>query len=169
MPRDHPTPAQDSPARRQAAEVKMARYITIAHGIAKRLSEKWRHFACTSVVINFCTSPFCVGVVGVARVWWFLGGLVPCLCRIAVAVVVVCVEPRGPASPIWVIDIQMTAVMRREFGTAHSGTALIGGRARARASERSGPCPLFTNVGPAESLRSGVHFFLSKVMLKWNL
>ena len=70
----------------------------------------------------------------------------PCLCRIAVAVVVVCVEPRGPASPIGVIDIQMTAVMRREFG--HSGTALIGGRARARASERPGPCPLFTTRGP---------------------
>ena len=43
---------------------------------------------------------------------------------------------------------------------------LIGGRARARASERPGPCPLFTNVGPAESLRSGVRLFLSKVMLK---
>ena len=44
--------------------------------------------------------------------WW------PCLCRIAVAVVVVCVEPRGPVSPIGVLDIQMTAVMRRKFGTA---------------------------------------------------
>ena len=41
-----------------------------------------------------------------ARVW-FLGGLV--FCRIAVAVVVVCVEPRGPASPIGVLDAQMTA------------------------------------------------------------
>ena len=48
--------------------------------------------------------------------------------------------------------------MRREFGTADYGTALIGGRARARASERPGPCPLFTNLGPAESLRSGVRF-----------
>ena len=49
-----------------------------------------------------------------ARVW-FLGGFV---FRIAVAVVVVCVEPRGPASPIGVLDIKMIAVMRREFGTA---------------------------------------------------
>ena len=40
----------------------MVGYITIAHGIAQRLSEKWRHFACTSAVITFCTSPFCVGV-----------------------------------------------------------------------------------------------------------
>ena len=46
VPRDHPTPAPDSPARRQAAEVKMVGYITIAHGIAQRLSEKWRHFVC---------------------------------------------------------------------------------------------------------------------------
>ena len=42
----------------------------------------------------------------------------PCLCRIAVAVVVVCEEPRGPTSPIGILGIQMTAVMRREFGTA---------------------------------------------------
>ena len=41
----------------------MVGYITVAHGAAQRLSEKWRHFACTSVVITFCTSPFCVGVV----------------------------------------------------------------------------------------------------------
>ena len=41
----------------------MVGYITIAHGTAQRLSEKWRHVACTSVVIIFCTSPFCVGVV----------------------------------------------------------------------------------------------------------
>ena len=47
MPRDHPTPAPDSPARRrQAAEVKMVGYITAAHGIAQRQSEKWRHCAC---------------------------------------------------------------------------------------------------------------------------
>ena len=44
MPRDHPTPAPDSPARRRAAEVKMVGYITVAHGGAQRLSEKWRHF-----------------------------------------------------------------------------------------------------------------------------
>ena len=32
---------------------------TIAHGIAQRLSEKWRHCSCTSFVITFCTSsPF---------------------------------------------------------------------------------------------------------------
>ena len=42
---------------------------------------------------------------------------------------------------------------------AESGTALIGGRARVRASERSGPCPVFTTVGQAGSLRSGVRFF----------
>ena len=41
----------------------MVGYITVAHGIAQRLSEKWRHRACTSVVITFCTSLFCVGVV----------------------------------------------------------------------------------------------------------
>ena len=62
VPRDHPTPAADSPARRQAAEVKMVGCITIAHGIAQRLSEKRRHFASASFVINFCTSTFCVGV-----------------------------------------------------------------------------------------------------------
>ena len=69
----------------------------------------------------------------VARVW-FLGGLVFCriTCRIAVAVVVVCVEPRGPASPIGVLDIQMTAVMRREFGTAEPPSSEVElGRGRA--------------------------------------
>ena len=40
----------------------MVGYITTAHGIAQQLSEKWRHCACTSVVITFCTSLFCVGV-----------------------------------------------------------------------------------------------------------
>ena len=44
MPRDHPTPAPDSPARRRAAEVKMVGYITTSSGTAQRLSEKWRHF-----------------------------------------------------------------------------------------------------------------------------
>ena len=62
MPRDHPTPAPDSPARRQAAEVKMVGYITVAHGAAQRLSEKWRHFACAMLPSLFCTSPRCVGV-----------------------------------------------------------------------------------------------------------
>ena len=46
----------------QAAEVKMVGYITPAHGIAQRLSEKWRHFAFASAVIIFSTSLFCVGV-----------------------------------------------------------------------------------------------------------
>ena len=65
----------------------------------------------------------------VARVW-FLGGLV--FCRIAVAVVVVCVEPRGPVSPIGVLDIQMTAVMRREFGTTEPPSSEVElGRGRA--------------------------------------
>ena len=60
---------------------------------------------------------------------------------------------------------------RDETRVRHYGTALIRGRARARASERPGPWPLFTRAGPAESLRSGVRFFFlsSKVMLKWNL
>ena len=53
MPRNHPTPAPDSLARRQAAEVKMIGYITIAHSTAQRLSKKWRHFAWASVVIIF--------------------------------------------------------------------------------------------------------------------
>ena len=53
MPLGHPTPAPDSPARQQAAKVKMVRYITISSGTALRLSEKWRHFACTSVIITF--------------------------------------------------------------------------------------------------------------------
>ena len=51
VPRNHPTLAPSSPARRQAAEVKVVECITIAHGIAQRLSEKWRHFACKSVVL----------------------------------------------------------------------------------------------------------------------
>ena len=62
MPQDHPTPAPDSPARRQAAEVKMVGYITVAHGAAQRLSEKWRHFVCALLSSLFCTSPRCVGV-----------------------------------------------------------------------------------------------------------
>ena len=53
VPRNHPTPAPGSPARRQAAEVKMVECITIVHGIAQRLSEKWRHFACISFVTIF--------------------------------------------------------------------------------------------------------------------
>ena len=38
-----------------------SRYSPAAH-------EKWRHFACTYVAINFCTSPFCVDVNATARV-----------------------------------------------------------------------------------------------------
>ena len=64
-----------------------------------------------------------------ARVW-FLGGLV--FCRIAVAVAVVCVEPRGPVISIGILDIQMTAVMRREFGTAEPPSSEVElGRGRA--------------------------------------
>ena len=64
-----------------------------------------------------------------ARVW-FLGGLV--FCRIAVAVVVVCVEPRGPVISIGILDIQMTAVMRREFGTTEPPSSEVElGRGRA--------------------------------------
>ena len=62
VPRDHPTPAPDSSARRQTAEAKMVGYMAIAHGIAQRLSEKWRHCACTFTSPHVCTSPFCVGM-----------------------------------------------------------------------------------------------------------
>ena len=41
----------------------MVGYITTAHGIAQRLSEKWRHFALYICCLTFCTSLFCVGVV----------------------------------------------------------------------------------------------------------
>ena len=62
MPRNYPTPVPESLARQQAAEVKIVGYITISSGRAQRPSEKWRHFACKSVIITFCTSPFSVGV-----------------------------------------------------------------------------------------------------------
>ena len=52
VPRNHPTPAPDSPARQQAAEVKMAEYITISSGTAQRLSEKWRHLTVLTSPIN---------------------------------------------------------------------------------------------------------------------
>ena len=45
----------------------MVGYITVAHGAAQRLSEKWRHFAFTSDIITFCTSLLCVGVRAGAR------------------------------------------------------------------------------------------------------
>ena len=56
-----------------------------------------------------------------------------CLCRIAVAVVVGCVEPRGPVISIGILDIQMSAVMRRDFGTAEppSSEVELGRRGRA--------------------------------------
>ena len=48
------------------------------------------------------------------------------------AVVVVCVEPRGPVISIEILDIQMTAVMRREFGTAEPPSSEVElGRGRA--------------------------------------
>ena len=62
VPRNHPTPAPDSPTRRQAAEVKMVGCITISPRHSTAAQEKWRHFACTSAVIIFCTSLFCAGV-----------------------------------------------------------------------------------------------------------
>ena len=40
----------------------MVEYITTAHGIAQRLSEKWRHFVVHCLYSLFCTSPRCVGV-----------------------------------------------------------------------------------------------------------
>ena len=81
-----------------------------------------------------------------ARVW-FLGGLV--FCRIAVAVVVVCVEPRGPASPIGVLDIQITAVMRREFGTTEPPSSEVElGRGRANGLVHVHFLVLFTTRGP---------------------
>ena len=42
----------------------MVGYITVAHGAAQRLSEKWRHFVCALLSSLFCTSPRCVGVSG---------------------------------------------------------------------------------------------------------
>ena len=45
---------------------------------------------------------------------------------------VVCVEPRGPVISIGILDIQMTAVMRREFGTAEPPSSEVElGRGRA--------------------------------------
>ena len=50
----HPTPAPDSPSRRQAAKVKMVGYITLNSRHSTAAQEKWRHFACTSVVNIVC-------------------------------------------------------------------------------------------------------------------
>ena len=87
-----------------------------------------------------------------ARVW-FLGGLVfvasqwrswSCLYRAW------SVEPRGPVSPIIgvIIDIQMTAVMRREFGTAEPPPSEVElGRGRANGLVHVHSLPLYTTVG----------------------
>ena len=45
----------------------MVGYITIARGIAQRLSEKWRHCACALLSSLFCTSLFCVGEAAVKK------------------------------------------------------------------------------------------------------
>ena len=45
----------------------MVGYITTAHDIAQRLSEKWRHFVVHCLYSLFCTSPRCVGVSGVHK------------------------------------------------------------------------------------------------------
>ena len=69
----------------------------------------------------------------VARVW-FLCGLVfvASQWRSWSWLFVWSVEPRGPASPIGVLDIQMIAVMRREFGTAEPPSSEVElGRGRA--------------------------------------
>ena len=105
---------------------------------------------------------------------WFLGGLVfVASLDIAVAVVVVCVEPRGPVSPIEVLDIQMTAVMRREFGTTEPPSSEVElGRRRANGLVHVHFLPpvgrsLFDkNIQKAASEARGGCFFLSKVMLK---
>jgi len=97
-----------------------------------------------------------------ARVW-FLGGLV--FCRIAVAVVVVCVEPRGPVSPIGVLDIQMTAVMRREFGTTEPPSSEVElGRGRANGLVHVHFLPPVGRSLFDKNIQTGVCFFLSKVM-----
>ena len=48
----------------------MVGYITTAHDIAQRLSEKWRHFVVHCLYSLFCTSPRCVGVLlSLTRTW----------------------------------------------------------------------------------------------------
>ena len=75
------------------------------------------------------------------------------------------VEPRGPASPIGVLDIQMTAVMRREFGTAEppSSPEVEVGRGRANGLVHVHCLPTGPRLKASEA---GFVFFLSKVMLK---
>ena len=59
----------------------MVGYITVAHGGAQRLSEKWRHFVVHCLYSLFCTSPRCVGVPGGGqiRVWPTATGWLPAL------------------------------------------------------------------------------------------
>ena len=88
-----------------------------------------------------------------ARVW-FLGGLV--FCRIAVAVVVVCVEPRGPASPIGVLDIQMTPGRTAPFAwTVSSRKFVPHHRDEGVSATRS--ALLLSHLLPVASLLRGTH------------
>ena len=103
-----------------------------------------------------------------ARVWFLGGGLV-FFCRIAVAVVVVCgVEPRGPVISIGILGIQMTAVMRREFGTTEPPSSEVElGRGRANGLVHVHFFHFLPPVGRPlfdKNIRTGVCFFLSKVM-----
>jgi hypothetical protein len=79
-----------------------------------------------------------------------------------VAVVVVCVEPRGPVSPIEVLDIQMTAVMRREFGTAEPPSSEVElGRGRANGLVHVHCLPTGARLKASEAF---LFLLLSKVM-----
>ena len=83
------------------------------------------------------------------------------------AVVVVCVEPRGPVSPIGLLDIQMTAVMRREFGTTEPPSSEVElGRGRANGLVHVHFLPPVGRSLFDKNIQTGVCFFLSKVMLK---
>ena len=84
------------------------------------------------------------------------------------AVVVVCVEPRGPVSPIGVLDIQMAAVMRREFDTAEplsSEVELRRGRANGLVHVHSLPpwavlfCPLFQSQFDRETRKRTIEHY----------
>ena len=108
-----------------------------------------------------------------ARVW-FLGGLV--FCRVAVAVVVVCVEPRGPVISIGILDIQMTAVMRREFGTAEPPSSEVElGRGQANGLVHVHFLPpvgrsLFDkNIAPKGPAFSFLNYYKSRSLLDKNI
>ena len=80
------------------------------------------------------------------------------------AVVVVCVEPRGPVISIGILDIQMTAVMRREFGTTEPPSSEVElGRGRANGLVHVHCLPTSALLKASEA---GFVCFLSKVMLK---